>query len=137
MPRPAAAVALSTLARTWLPKRVRSMMYCSASVSAATTTIRKMPVDAEVEAERNGPARADTPAARTGCCDGAEEVGRDGDRHEHEADREQHLVEMAGLVEPLVERPLEDDADDGGGDERHRQRREERHAQPRISTTQT
>ncbi len=36
-----------------------------------------------------------------------EEIGRRRDGHEHEADREHHLVEVRGLVEALVERPLE------------------------------
>ena len=130
MPRPAAAVALSTLARTWLPNRVFSMMYCSATVSAATTTIRKMPVDAEVEPEKVHLA-AQVRRQRHRLLRRAEEIRRDRDRHEHEADREQHLVEVARLVQSLVERPLEDDADDGRRDERDGQRREERHAEPR------
>ena len=51
-------------------------------------------------------------------------------RHEHEADREQHLLEMAPGVDVDIERALEQRADRGGHDESERQRGEERHAQP-------
>ena len=44
---------------------------------------------------------------------GAEDVGGGRRGDEHQADREQHLVELAGLVEPAKQRPLEEDADDG------------------------
>ncbi len=51
------------------------------------------------------------------------------DRHEDDADRKQHLVEMSAAVEPDVERALEEEADRGGDQERERERREERHAE--------
>ena len=53
---------------------------------------------------------------------------RRGGRHEDQADREQHLFQLAGIVEPRIEHPLQYDAgerhDDAGDD----QRRRERHA---------
>ena len=41
---------------------------------------------------------------------GAEEIGGDRHRHEGDADGQQHLVEIAGAVEPAVEHALESDA---------------------------
>ena len=49
-------------------------------------------------------------------------------RHEDEADREQHLVEMASRVEVAIQRALQHHADQGAGDKGQRQRREERPA---------
>ena len=37
-----------------------------------------------------------------------------------EADREQHLVELAGAIEPAIEQPLEHDAERGGGEKAER-----------------
>ena len=53
-----------------------------------------------------------------------------GDRHEDEADGEQNLIEMAARIEPLVERPLEHEPDDGRHDkgERKRQQGTARHS---------
>ena len=55
---------------------------------------------------------------------GAHDVVDGRDRHEHEADGEQHLVEMALGVDVDVERALEQRAERGGHQERERQRRE-------------
>ena len=52
------------------------------------------------------------------------------DRHEHQADGEQHLVEMALAIDVHIERALEQRADQRGDDEGERQRGEERHAEP-------
>ena len=49
-------------------------------------------------------------------------------RHEGQADREQHLVEMAAGVEMAVERALQHHADRGARDKGQRQRRKERPA---------
>ena len=51
-----------------------------------------------------------------------------GDRHEDQADGEQHLVEMAARIELLVERPLEHEPDDGRHGKGQGKRQEERHA---------
>ena len=59
-----------------------------------------------------------------------QEVIRRGDRHEDEADREQHLVEMASPVKMPVEQPFEHEPEKGGGEEGERKRREERHTKP-------
>ena len=53
--------------------------------------------------------------------------GRGGD--EDQADGEEHLVELAGAVEPAEERALEDDADQRRREEGDRQRGEEGQAE--------
>ena len=49
-------------------------------------------------------------------------------RHEDEADREQHLIEVAAVIEVAIERALQHHADQGAGDKCQRQRRKERPA---------
>ena len=58
----------------------------------------------------------------------AEHVVGGGHRHEHEADREEHLVEMRPGVHPAIERRLENRTEQRGEGERERQRDEKRHA---------
>ena len=58
----------------------------------------------------------------------AEEKIGDRHRHQHQPDREQHLIERAGAIEPAIERPLERDADERGHDKGDRQRGQKRHA---------
>ena len=53
-----------------------------------------------------------------------------GDRHEHEADGEQHLVEMRLAIDMHIQRALEDQSDQRAEQEGERQGREKRHAQP-------
>ena len=67
----------------------------------------------------------------------AEQEVRDRHRHQHEADREQHLIERARAVKPAIERPLQGDADRRRDDESERQREEERNAPRFISNAVT
>jgi hypothetical protein len=53
-----------------------------------------------------------------------------GDRHEDDADREQHLVEVALSVEPGIEETLENEPQGGRHQERQGQGRQERHPGP-------
>ena len=53
--------------------------------------------------------------------------GRGRARHEREADREQHLIEVAAAIEAPVEQPLQRRAEQADGDEDDRQREQERH----------
>ena len=77
---------------------------------------QEQPVRADIEAQH-----AHLPAQEIGQAHRllrrAEEVRRRRDGHEHEADREHHLVQVRGLVQPLVERALQHDA----GRRRHRE----------------
>ena len=54
-----------------------------------------------------------------------EEIVEGWDRHQHQADRQQHLVERARAVEPAVKQPLDDDSGERRDDEGERQRRKE------------
>ena len=87
------------------------------------------------------PEEVDRPRNKAGSLhrllDGAEEIGRGRHRDEGKADREQHLVEVAGAIEPPVEHALEEDADDRSRDEGDRQRREERPASRSPASTPT
>ena len=55
-----------------------------------------------------------------------EEIVEGGDRHQHQADRQQHLVERARAIEPAVKQPLDDKSGERRDDEGERQRRQER-----------
>ena len=50
----------------------------------------------------------------------ADEVSGDRHRHQHEADREQHLIERACAIEAPIERALERDAEDRRDEEGRR-----------------
>ncbi len=82
-------------------------------------------VDADIESRQR-----DLPAQEVGQGQrlllGAEEVMRRGDGHEHQTDREQHLVEMRRAVQTAVQRALEHDADGGAGQGDDGQGREKR-----------
>ena len=56
---------------------------------------------------------------------------RDRDRDEDQADREQHLLELAGGVEPRVQQPLEHHAPERHHDAGDDERREPGHPEPR------
>ena len=75
------------------------------------------------------PANSTEPLQKGGQLDrllaGAEDIGGGRRRDEDQADREQHLVELAGPVEPAKQRPLEDDADDGRTEKGDGQRQQE------------
>jgi hypothetical protein len=121
MPRPRATRASSTAARRREPKRCWQSENCSAIGEQAADHDDEQAIAADADAEQ---------------VDLALQVGRDRDelllrahhvvdrrdRHEHEADREQHLLEMGLGVDVNVERALERDADQRGEQERERQR---------------
>ena len=116
---------LSTAARTCAPKRVYSSAATSSKRDHERDADQEQPIDAEGEPEdRHRAAQIGRHLHRL--LDRAVDVGGDRDRHEDEADGEQHLVEIARAVEAAVEHALEHDADERGGEERERQRREER-----------
>jgi hypothetical protein len=56
-----------------------------------------------------------------------EEMSRT-DRHQHQANREQHLVQMGGPVQAPIQHPLENHSHQAYRDHHHRQRRQEGHA---------
>ena len=129
MPRPLATRASSTAARSRLPKRVRARTHCSATVSAAQTTMmnrRYLPMPT--------PARSKRPCSHAGswtiCWLRADEVVDRGHRHEDEADREQHLVEVRLRVHRPVQRAFEQRAERADADEGERQAPQEGHAEP-------
>ena len=57
------------------------------------------------------------------------EIGEGGDRHERQADGEQHLFEIGRFVEPPIQAALEQHADRPDQDRRDRQRRDEADAE--------
>ena len=131
MPSPRATRGSSTAARSRLPKRVRVRTELQRRrVSSAADDDDEAAVDADADAERSRRGPAARPAA--GCSAGCEpiEVVDRRHRHEHQADREQHLVEvrLRPYMRP-VERALEHAApSSAGADEGQRQAGEERHA---------
>ena len=98
MPSPRATRGSSTAARSRLPKRVCVRTSCSSDdEQRRRPAMMKQPVEADLDAEdaRRGPA-AGRAAGSICCCEPMRVIDRR-DRHEHDADREQHLVEMAAL----------------------------------------
>ena len=127
---------LSTAARTCAPKRVYSSAADQQQRDHQRDADQEQAVDPESEAEdRHRAAQIARHLHRL--LDGAEDIGRDRDRHEGKPDGEQHLVEIARPIEPAIQHALEHDADDRGGEERERQGGEERPAERFISVTVT
>ena len=111
---------LSTAARTCAPKRVYSSAATSSERDRQRDADQEQPVDAEGEPE-DGHRAAQVGRHLHRLLDRAVDVGRGRDRHEHEPDGQQHLVEIARAVEPAEEHALEHDADQRRREERERQ----------------
>ena len=70
---------------------------------------QKQPIDAEAEvAERDAAAQVVRELDRL--LAGAEHVGRGRNRYEHDADRQQRLVEVGRPIQPAIENAFEHDA---------------------------
>ena len=128
MPSPRAIRWLFTAARTCAPKRVDSIDDDEQDRDQQRDGDEEQPVDGEVE-----PHEADR-AVQIGrqvhrLLVRSVDIGRRCDRDEHDADGQQALIEFAGVIKSPEEHALEHDAGRGGGDERDRQRREERPAE--------
>ena len=85
---------LSTAARTCAPKRVYSSASDEQQRDDQRDADQEQPVDAEVQAE-DGQGAAQIGRHLHRLLDRAVDIGRGRDRHEHEPDGEQHLVEIA------------------------------------------
>ena len=130
MPMPAAATRLSTAARTWAPKRVRSISNTKSERDHGHHCDQEQPIGAEIDAEHADLARQVRRQLHR-LLAGAEEIGRRCHRHERKADGEQYLVELHALVQPAVEHAFEQCSDGAAHHERDRQRRKEWHAEAR------
>jgi hypothetical protein len=117
MPRPRATRASSTEARSRLPKRVRDRINCSPIVSSPQTTMISSRVAAKPDAHH-----VDLPLQPAGHTrehlPRAHHVVHRRHRHEDEADREQHLIEMRLAIDVHVQGPLQHEAQHGAEQER-------------------
>ena len=120
---------LSTAARMRAPKLVRSKPYQSTGDQHGADrddedTIGGKGAEAEIELAVEIARHFDRLRQRP------VDEGVAGDRHEDEADGEQHLVELVGRVEAAVEQALEGDTPRPHQHERRREGERERHAIP-------
>ncbi len=116
MPSDSAMRRLSTAARICAPMRVRS------KPSQRPTTMRDPDHD-EDDAVRTIARHAEidltlqSGGRTSGWFSGPSSQCHRGDHHEHEADGEEHLVELGRPVEPGIQQALEEHAHGGGGHE--------------------
>ena len=117
----------STAARSRLPKRVSCEHELESEREQAADDDDEKPIDADARAEKIEPSGK----ARRQIDDlliGAHEIIDHGRRHEDEADRKQHLIEMALVIEMDIERAFEQKAERGGEEESRGQAPEEGNA---------